>query len=299
MAELVIMPEKDYKDICDAVRAKTGGTELLKSGDLPAQIEGISGGGEKILYMDAELLNAGGAYPADADDYTTAVIPAEATYVSLDVFDNLPNIDTVIINGDCEFETYGDYSADGKSNLQRNALFRHILKGKLDKIVINDRAEIPASFLRDAYGLKTLEINNCPSVGNYAFYSCYALASVILRGNAGNNGVLGYSMFGYCYSLENIEIGRGYTTVDTYFCSSCSNLRNAVLSEDLSEIGDYCFDLCQHLETVTVLCDTANIGTVGRNIGYRVDGGTVYRGHAGSTIEAWAVTNGKTFEVIE
>jgi hypothetical protein len=299
MSELVVMPSVDYQAICDAVRAKTGGTDLLKSGDIPSQIEGISGGGEKILYMDAALLNAGGAYPADADDYTTAVIPAEATYVSLDVFENLPNIDTVIINGDCEFETYGDYSPDGKSNLQRNALFRHMLKGKLDKIVINDRAEIPAKFLRDAYGLKTLEIHNCPSVGDYAFYNCYALASVLLQGNADNNGVLGYAMFGYCYSLENIEVGRGYTTFGTYFCNYCSHLRNAVLSEDLSEIGSYCFDLCQSLETITVLCDTAHISSFGRSIGYYVDGGTVYRGHAGSTIEAWATTNGKTFEVIE
>lgn len=45
LTEMVIMPGEDYQAICDSVRAKTGGTELLKSGDISPAIDGIEKGG--------------------------------------------------------------------------------------------------------------------------------------------------------------------------------------------------------------------------------------------------------------
>ena len=44
MDDYVIMPQADYQDACDATREKTGGTELLKSGELGAAIRGIQTG---------------------------------------------------------------------------------------------------------------------------------------------------------------------------------------------------------------------------------------------------------------
>lgn len=44
LTELVIMPGQDYKDICDAVRSKTGQTDLLKSGDIASAIDNIEAG---------------------------------------------------------------------------------------------------------------------------------------------------------------------------------------------------------------------------------------------------------------
>lgn len=45
LTDMVIMPGSHYQAICDAVRAKTGGTAVLKSGELAAAIAGIAGGG--------------------------------------------------------------------------------------------------------------------------------------------------------------------------------------------------------------------------------------------------------------
>lgn len=45
LTDMVIMPGSHYQAICDAVRAKTGDTAVLKSGDLEAAIAGIAGGG--------------------------------------------------------------------------------------------------------------------------------------------------------------------------------------------------------------------------------------------------------------
>lgn len=45
LTEMVIMPGEDYQAICDSVRAKTGVTELLKSGEVSKAIDGIETGG--------------------------------------------------------------------------------------------------------------------------------------------------------------------------------------------------------------------------------------------------------------
>lgn len=41
MVDYVIMPKQDYEDVCNAVRAKTGKTDLLTSGDLCGEIENL------------------------------------------------------------------------------------------------------------------------------------------------------------------------------------------------------------------------------------------------------------------
>lgn len=43
LTDMVVMPGADYKAICDAIRAMTGGTALIKSGDIAAAIKGITG----------------------------------------------------------------------------------------------------------------------------------------------------------------------------------------------------------------------------------------------------------------
>lgn len=41
MAEYAVMPYADYEDACEAVREKTGGTAVIKSGEMGAQIRAI------------------------------------------------------------------------------------------------------------------------------------------------------------------------------------------------------------------------------------------------------------------
>ena len=61
MTDMVIMPGSHYQAICDAVRAKTGDTAALKSGELAAAIESIVGGGSSGLAYDM------GEFVLDAD----------------------------------------------------------------------------------------------------------------------------------------------------------------------------------------------------------------------------------------
>lgn len=53
MTDYVLMPGSDYQNICNAVREKTGGTELLRSGDLAEMIAGISADSHYDAFWDA------------------------------------------------------------------------------------------------------------------------------------------------------------------------------------------------------------------------------------------------------
>lgn len=52
MSKNAVMPLSDYKNACDAIREKTGSTDLIKSGDMAEKIMGISGGGDDGSYNE-------------------------------------------------------------------------------------------------------------------------------------------------------------------------------------------------------------------------------------------------------
>lgn len=50
MSEYVIMPKADYVAACDAIREKTGKTDLIKSGDMESEILGIESGRSDVPF---------------------------------------------------------------------------------------------------------------------------------------------------------------------------------------------------------------------------------------------------------
>lgn len=69
LTDMVIMPGADYKDACDAVREKTGGTDAIKSGVLGAKIRAIPTGGQLPSLSDPAVAGdiASGKETIDAD----------------------------------------------------------------------------------------------------------------------------------------------------------------------------------------------------------------------------------------
>lgn len=64
MSDYVVMPKGDYVSACDAIRAKTGGAALIKSGDMAGQISGIGTGG-KIETCSVEFVSTD--WPRDSE----------------------------------------------------------------------------------------------------------------------------------------------------------------------------------------------------------------------------------------
>ena len=75
MADYAVMPFADYKAACDAVRAKTGGTDAITSGELASQISSnttSSGGVSKAIRV---------AVSASTQTLSVAVDAAEYAYL--------------------------------------------------------------------------------------------------------------------------------------------------------------------------------------------------------------------------
>lgn len=53
MADYVVMPKADYLDACNAIREKTGGTDVIKSGEMGARIRAIETGGLSQVLVKA------------------------------------------------------------------------------------------------------------------------------------------------------------------------------------------------------------------------------------------------------
>ena len=76
MTDYAIMPLTDYQNICNSVRAKTGKSEVLKSGDLSGEIESIPGGGASDFIIKMTL--------ASDDDGNYTVTSCDATVEQID-----------------------------------------------------------------------------------------------------------------------------------------------------------------------------------------------------------------------
>ena len=55
MVIYAVMPRADYLDACDAIREKTGSTDVIKSGDMGTQIRAIKTGGSSQVLVKAEI----------------------------------------------------------------------------------------------------------------------------------------------------------------------------------------------------------------------------------------------------
>ena len=93
------------------------------------------------------------------------------------------------------------------------------------------------------------------SIGNYAFSSCYSLASV----NFGNNShltIIGEHAFSSCISLTSITIPSSVTSIGEYAFQRCISLTSITIPESVTSIGDQSFVNCDSLTTIEV--DSAN-----------------------------------------
>lgn len=232
--------------IANAIREKTGGTELLTLDQMPTEIAGIETGG-----------GGGGNVPAPDDGKTRIYItlPEGRTSPMLGVCPNgtvtvdwgdgtEPNVLTgtsttsvkwtpthnyasagdyvISLTVDGEMGFYGSTTKNNYTSILRhssssdvrNAVYQTAVK----KITIGGGVtSIGKNAFIYCYGLGSVAIpNSVTSIGMSAFYYCASLASVAIPNSV--TDVAG-SVFGYCYGLRYVDFSN-HTSVPTISSAS-------------------------------------------------------------------------------
>ena len=96
---------------------------------------------------------------------------------------------------------------------------------------------------------------NVTSIGDYAFYNCSSLTSVVLSDSVTS---IGERAFSGCSKLTGeLVIPDGVTSIGNYAFSGCKGLTEITLPDSVTTIGSYAFMGCPGVASITCLAPTA------------------------------------------
>ena len=95
------------------------------------------------------------------------------------------------------------------------------------------------------------------SIGNQAFYNCYALSSISIPSSVTS---IGNNAFYYCYALSSVTIPNSVTSIEGYAFQNCYALSSIVIPSSVTSIGTYAFNACYTLSSVTIPSGVTSIG---------------------------------------
>ncbi len=95
------------------------------------------------------------------------------------------------------------------------------------------------------------EIDGLPVtvIGEYAFYYCLSLTSIIIPNSITS---IGENAFSYCENLTKIAIPDGVTAIGGYAFYNCTSLTSVIIPDSVTSIGDCAFDACKALTKIDV-----------------------------------------------
>ena len=102
-----------------------------------------------------------------------------------------------------------------------------------------------------------LQLDNCESIGAYAFAGCDDLTGVVLPEEMVS---IGEGAFFDCTGLTGIVIPKGVTSVANDTFNGCTSLTGVVFPEGVTAIGSYAFSRCTSLNTIVIPDGVTSIG---------------------------------------
>ena len=287
LTEYVIMPGSDYQNICNSVRSKIGGTDVLKSGEVSAAIDSIQASGGGIEHKDVNFYDYDGTL---LHSYTVE----EAS--SLTSLPTLPSHDRLICQGwNYDLDTIKKYGRsvdigamyitdDGKTRL-----YIDTGSGVVTDVTINygytgtngvtiDWGDGTSETATDVgYVTKThtyentgdyiisLDSSENITLGYNDSDSCMHLNNFNLarlkKVEIGSNvKILNSCSFQYCYALSNISIPNGVTSIGNNAFSNCYALSNISIPNGVTSIGFNAFSSCYVLSNISIPNGVTSIG---------------------------------------
>ena len=120
--------------------------------------------------------------------------------------------------------------------------------------VLGTREEQDAVYLNM---LQKVELGqNITSIGDYTFYNCCSLSSIVIPESVTS---IGNYAFYKCYSLSSVVIPKSFTSTGNYTFYNCYSLSSIVIPESVTSIGNYAFYNCYSLSSVVFPESVTNI----------------------------------------
>ena len=95
------------------------------------------------------------------------------------------------------------------------------------------------------------------SIGDYAFFNCAGLTSVMIPSSVTS---IGNNAFSKCNELSDVMFFGGVTTIGAYAFSNCPSLTEVALSNGIASIGRDAFSGCSGLISVSIPDSVTSIG---------------------------------------
>ena len=224
--------EADLTAVGNAIRAKTGGSDLLTfPAGMAAAVSGIQTAKPEQAKSATPSLSAQTITP----DSGKALSSVSVSAITKELLAQLDGdfVASNIMQGVNLFGLAGTATAGGGDD----GSFRAVI----ERTAVNPT--LPSDLTK---------------IGDYAFYQCSNLALTSLP--AGVTSIGGYA-FNQCSNLALTSLPAGVTSIGGYAFNQCSNLALTSLPTALTRIDSYAFDYCYALDITSIPAGVTSIGS--------------------------------------
>lgn len=275
MTDYVIMPKADYQGACDAIRAKTGKTDLIKSGDMATEIEEMQtgGGDDAVKYFEEQYEEVylptvkklkERAFSSDKT-IKRAIIP-NATEIGASAFASCSNLEYVELSERLTSIPKQVFQSCSKLVLTKlpsgiTSILGYAFEG-CSQIALTELPSGLTSFGERAfYGCTNLALTSLPdnftTIDAYSFYNCSRLALTELPSEITSIGDYGFYQ---CTDMALKSLPPHLTQIGAYAFRNCVNIELTYLPNGLTTLGQNAFNNCKKINITSIPSGVTSLG---------------------------------------